>query len=100
MFGKNKDKVDYEIFSIYDSKVDAYEMPMFAINQHDLTRQILNNFKDTSQHKTNKFFLNAEDFSLFRIGAYTKKSGTLLTQNPEHIANLHELRAAAQQEGH
>lgn len=94
MFGKKSEEVpvSFEIFAIYDSKVQAYDEPMFAINQHDLTRHILNTWRNPDQSR-NKFLLNAEDYSLFKIGAYSKKAGRIICQEPEHVANLHELRA-------
>lgn len=94
MFGKNRTEVgaDYEMFAMYDSKVDAYDMPMFALNEHDIIRSIMNTFANPQQ-ADNKYLVNAEDYSLFRVGSYTKKSGLVQGQNPQHIANMHELRA-------
>lgn len=92
MFGKNKDQVDFELFSIYDSKTQAYGNPTHAVNHHDLIRQVTNMFLDPSQ-RNNQLFTNAEDFSVFRIGTYSKSTGTISAINPEHIANLHDLRA-------
>lgn len=86
---------DLEIFTIYDSKVGAYDVPTFAINQHDLVRQIVNMFKDPQQ-RNNRFLVNAEDYSIFRSGYYSKKQGEIITCTPlEHIVNMHELRTMA-----
>jgi len=101
MFGSKTTKdvpVDQHIFAIYDSKVQSYDMPVFAVNEHDLTRQIVNMFKDPEQKK-NRLLVNAEDFSLFRIGFYSKKLGKIVEHNAEHIANMHDLRAVALQDG-
>lgn len=97
MFGKNKsDKnVDLEFFTIYDSKTQTYGNPTQAINKHDLLREVINMFKDPSQAK-NIYLTNAEDYSIFKIGSYCKRSGLLESQNLEHIANMHDLRALAQ----
>lgn len=99
MFGKNnkEEKPDLEAFAIYDSKVESYGDPKFAINQHDFIRGVLNMFKDPANAQ-NQFYLNAEDFSLFKIGSYYRKTGTFVPQNPAHCANLHELRAIADKE--
>lgn len=94
MFAPKEKKSDFDIFVIYDSKVQAYDMPVFAINEHDLTRQIVNMFKDPDQ-KNNKHLVNAEDYSVFKVGGYTKKDGKFQSHNPEHIANMHDLRAVA-----
>lgn len=100
MFGKEKNvrQNDFEIFTIYDTKTLSYEIPMFAINKHDMVRQLINMFKDPGQ-KNNKYLVNAEDFSLFKIAAFSKREGTIETvQTMEHVANLHDLRALAQPE--
>ena len=99
MFGKNDKQVqkDFDIFAMFDSKVAAYEMPMFAMNEHDMTREIMNVFKDEAQRSKNKYYLNAEDYSLFRIGSYSKKQGKIMEQTAEHIANLHDLKAVIDQ---
>jgi hypothetical protein len=97
LFEKNKPNPDLEVFAIYDSKVEAYGDPKFAINQHDFIRGILNMFKDPANAQ-NQFFLNAEDFSLFKIGSYTRKTGTFVPQQPTHCVNLHELRAISDRE--
>lgn len=100
MFGKGKSEEiqkDVEIFTVFDSKTNSYELPTFAFNHHDCVRQIINMFKDPSQAK-NKFLLNAEDYSLFRIGSYSKRTGLIYTEQLTHIANLHDLRALVAQE--
>lgn len=50
--------------------------------------------KDPAQSK-NKYLLNAEDYSIFRIGSYSKTTGIIQSQNLEHVANMHDLRAMA-----
>lgn len=88
----NKHQADLEVFTIYDSKTQSYGDPTFAINHHDLIRQVCNMFADPTQ-KTNRYLINAEDYSIFRIGTYDRKTGQLLTSQAEHIANMHDLRS-------
>lgn len=88
-------KFDLEFFTIYDSKTKSYDVPTFAVNKNDLIRQILNMFKDPSQRQ-NKFLMNAEDFSIFKIGSYSKHTGTCIPCALEHVANMHDLRSIAQ----
>lgn len=97
MFGKDK-KSDLEFFTIFDSKSQSYDVPTFAMNKNVLMRDIINMFKDPQQSK-NKFLLNAEDYSLFKIGSYNKTTGQVTSHNLEHIANMHDLRAMAQETG-
>lgn len=89
---------DVEIFAIYDAKMENYSDPKFAINQHDFIRSILNTFRDPSQSQ-NKYLVNAEDFSLFKIGTYGWKNATLVAHPPMHVVNFHELRSTAQKLG-
>lgn len=94
MFGKkDHEQPDFEYFTIFDSKVAAYRPPMLAINRHDMLRQLDGLFRDPNEQR-NQLVTNAEDFSLFKIGSFSKKTGTIVGCNPEHIANLHDIRAA------
>lgn len=96
MFGKNKQQdPDMEIFTIYDSKSQSYEIPTFAKNKNCLIRDVINIFRDP-QSNNNKFKVNAEDYSIFKIAYFDKSTGTLTTQNMEHVANMHDLRAMAE----
>lgn len=98
MFGKkDKPHVDLEMFTIYDSKTESYETPTYAINQHDICRQVINMFKDPSQ-TNNRFKLNAEDYTIFRIGSYDKKTGEITPCSLDRVAYMHELKAIAQRD--
>nr|QJB20155.1 MAG: nonstructural protein [Microvirus sp.] len=100
MFGKTSDRqVDLEVFAVYDSKTSSYGSPILATNHHDLIRETLNMFQDPEQQKSNKLFLNAEDFSIFRVGTYDKRKGELQGCTAEHITNMHDLRALVKQPG-
>lgn len=95
MFGKNKEQdPDHELFVVFDSKGGFYGDPKPAVNKLDAMRQIENMFRNPKLREDNPLFLNAEDYSLFKIGEYRKKNGDLRGQPPEHIANLHELKAS------
>lgn len=92
MFGKKSEKnPDLELFVIYDSKAQTYGKPVFEKNKDVLLRGILQMFKDPNEAK-NQLFLNAEDFSIFRVG-YFYYTGQLDAHPPEHIVNMHDLRA-------
>lgn len=98
MFNKKKTEVqtDFDIFVMFDSKTESYDMPMYAMNEHDMVREIMNAFSDPQAQAKSKYYLNAEDYSLFRVGAYSKKLGKFFVQEAEHIANCHDLRATVQ----
>lgn len=94
---QKKEQVDLEIFAIYDSITNSYRNPIFAPNHLDLQRAFINQMKDQNQ-ADNQFFTNAEDFSIFRIGTYDRKTGNIQLTNKERVAYMHELKALARPE--
>lgn len=101
MFGSKKEKPDLEMFVMFDSKVGAYDRPFFALNKDDLLREVLNNMRKDAKDPNcqNKFYINAEDFSIFKIGEYYRQSGEITPQTATHVVNLHELKVLAQPSG-
>ena len=99
MFGKKEDKKQQldpiECFTIFDSKTNSYDIPYFAVNNLDVIRQLTNLFSEPQQSR-NKFLVNAEDYSVFSIGSYCKKTGTMIGHDARHVINLHELRSSLQ----
>lgn len=93
MFSKKQDQTDIDLFVVYDSKTESYSDIIPAINSLDITREFYNAFMDPSAEAKNKYYKNAEDFSLFKIGAYARKSAQLLSQEPTHVVNFHELKS-------
>lgn len=93
MFKAKNRQVDLELFTIYDTKTDSYREPVFAVNQHDLIRQMLDQFQKNSN---NLYLTNAEDFAIYKLGDYCYATGTLKSHDPTHVVNMHELRAIVQ----
>lgn len=89
--GKTEKQVDLELFTIFDSKTESYREPALAYNQHDFIRQISNAFEE--KREQNGLYANAEDYSVFKIGEYSKVTGKITAIEPTHVVNLHELRA-------
>lgn len=85
---------DMQFFAIYDTKVGHYEEPMPARSKLDMIRQLENTFKIHGEKS--KYFLNAEDYQLFSIAEYDKKTGNMETWQPEHVINLHDLKTQVQ----
>lgn len=101
MFGgkKSEGKVDVELFTFYDCKSQLYGTPSFAVNRHDLIRELMNMFRNPEQQARNTLYINAEDFTLFKIGSYDKSSGKIVVDpTHEHVANLIDLRSSVQAE--
>lgn len=90
---KAKKNSDLEFFTIYDSKTESYREPMLAINRLDMIRSLEGLFRDSRQ-ATNQLVTNSEDFSLFKVGEFDRKTGLIVSTNHEHIINLHELRSS------
>jgi len=94
MFQKKQEKEpEFEYFSIYDSKVGHYRTPVLAINRLDVIRQIETLFK---KEPGDQLCTNAEDFSVFKVGEYDKKTGVITSTPHEHIVNLHDVRSLVQ----
>lgn len=93
MFGKeSKNQVDAQLFVIYDSKTQSYGNPVIAVNSHDLHRQMYASLeKDKNE---NRFYANAEDFSVFKIADYCRTTGVLTPCQHESVFNFHEMRSA------
>lgn len=95
MFNKKKENPGLEIFTVFDSKSGIYDAPALSPNKNVLMRDVINMLKDPEQKK-NKFLINAEDYSIFKIGTFDKLTGQLTTHNLEHVANMHDLRTMAE----
>lgn len=99
MFKKKEQQADLEFFTVYDSKSKSYAEPFPAPNRDVLLRDFANAFRKTEASQNNKYFINAEDYSIFRIGTFDFQSGKLEAQQAEHIANLHDIRAMSSPTG-
>lgn len=89
---KREVTTDQTLFTMFDSKIGKYELPMMAANKLDIIRQLENLFKSPDAQKS-KYFTNAEDFSLFAIGTFDKSTGKITAQELEHVANMHDIKA-------
>lgn len=97
MFGQKNKNSDIEFFTVFDSKAGTYAEPFPAPNKEVLIRDFANAFRKEDAPKVNRYFINAEDFSVFKIGTFDTKTGTLAVEKMEHVINLHDLRAATSQ---
>nr|QJB19275.1 MAG: nonstructural protein [Microvirus sp.] len=95
---KNGDvhQADREYFTVYDSKSRSYTEPFPAMNKDVVLRDFLNAFNHPEASTKNTYYRNAEDYSVFRVGTFDLQSGELRAHQPEHVANLHDIRSLAQ----
>lgn len=94
-FGNKSDSssvpCDMELFTIFDTKSGSYRDPVLAPNSGVLMRDLHASFR---KFPDDQYFTNAEDFQLFKVGEFTRKTGTLVGCPPVHIANLHDVKHA------
>lgn len=60
-----------KIFTVYDSKLEAYMQPFFMSSKGQAIRA----FTDTVNDPSTQFNKHPEDFTLFEIGEYDDQSG-------------------------
>jgi len=86
-----------KIFSMYDSKVEAYNKPF-----HQTTKgEALRTFIDAVNDERSPMSKHPEDYSLFQIGEFDDQTGKYTSnEKPVHIANAHEfVRKDVRQDG-
>jgi len=59
-----------KMFTVYDSKAEAYMQPFFAKS----TGEALRSFSDTCQDKNHIFSKHPEDFTLFELGTWDEQN--------------------------
>ena len=94
MFGKKENpQSDYTLVSIYDSKAGKYRKPVIVDEVYDLVREYERMCIDPQAQK-DSLILNSEDFQVFKIGQFSKTTGEITSQKPEHVFSLHEIKSA------
>ena len=94
MFQKKQQDPDFRYFTILDTKTNSYRDPVQAVNHLDLIRQLEALMTDPERQK-DLYVSNAEDFQLFEIGSYSRKTGLIEAQQPKHVINLIEIKTSA-----
>ena len=72
----------HQIFTVRDSKAEAYLLPFFAANEAVAKRR----FIDAVNDQDHMFFAHAGDYTLFWIGEYDDESGMV-----DHLATFKNL---------
>ncbi len=80
-----------EIFSVHDSKANAYLTPFFAPTEGVALRQLSSAIKDEN-HEFNRY---AEDYTLFQVGHWDEDTGTITGTPPRSIVNCLSLKSMA-----
>lgn len=71
-----------KIYSVYDSKTEAYLQPFFAPAHGSALRM----FQQAVEEPGHQFHRFSADFTLFCIGSFDEQKGTLTSL--EHLINL------------
>lgn len=77
-----------QVFSIYDSKVEAYLQPFFAPTKGAAIRY----FSDAIADPQHQFFKHCEDFTLFHLGSYDDSGGLFDCDAPVSVGNAVEFK--------
>lgn len=88
-----KQEADMQLFTVYDKTGKTYGDIVYAKNKDVLLREVLNMFRRYDHQQQNPHYLNAEDFTIFKIGDYQKSTGQITLCDHERIAYMHELKA-------
>jgi len=89
-------QADVEFFTVFDSKSKSYTEPFPARNSDCVLRDFANAFRDPEAPRKNRYYQNAEDFAIFKIGNFDLKTGRMVSHNVEHVVNLHDVRTMVQ----
>lgn len=81
-----------QIFSIRDSKSEAYLQPFFSPNVATAMRALESAVADESH----QFHQHVEDYALFQLGTFDENTGTIDAQpHPTVVCNLIDLTRTA-----
>jgi len=75
--------MNQKIFTIFDSKANAYLTPFFL----HMDGMALRIFKDCINDKNHQFGKHPEDYTLFCIGSWSDDKAKFLTNNPISLGN-------------
>ena len=77
------------VFTVRDSKAEAYLNPFYVQNESLAVRAM----KDCINDENHSFAKHIEDYALYALGTYDDVSGKFdLLDAPSHVANLVELK--------
>ena len=80
-----------QVFTVYDAKAELFLTPFFMRTKGEALRAIGDAVNDPSH----QFHRHAVDYSLYHLGEFEEKSGSLLMHvEPQAMVNLAELKDA------
>lgn len=79
------------VFSVFDSKAEAYLRPFFA----ETKGLAIRSFRDAANDASSDMCKHAEDYTLYRVGFFSQSSGVLEPCNPESLGNALTFKESA-----
>lgn len=76
------------VFTVFDSKAEAYMQPFFATN----VKVALRMWERACNDEGSDFCRHAEDYTLFRIGTFDQVQGMMNPETAISVARAIELR--------
>lgn len=93
MFGKKTAPAqETNLYTIFDSKSKTYDVPFHGPSKEVIIRDLINQMNDPKNQYATRF-INAEDFSMYKVGTFDQITGQISSQNHEHQFNYHDIRA-------
>lgn len=85
-----------KLYTIHDSKAEAFITPFFAINQGVAMRM----FQTAAMDENHDFHKHAGDFTLFEIAVFDEKSGFIdVKETMENLGNAITIQGASYVQG-
>nr|UXQ88131.1 MAG: nonstructural protein [Microvirus sp.] len=80
----------HNIYSIYDSKAEAYSLPFYM--QHEA--QAIRTLQDWTNNPETPYSKHPEDYTLFHLGTYDEITGTITQDKITSVVNSLALKEA------
>lgn len=76
------------IYTVRDSKLEAYLAPFFAVNDALAIRMM----EDTAADPQTSFSKHPEDFQIFFIGVYDEKAGEIIPASHKSLGKVIDIK--------
>lgn len=71
------DLSSHKVFSVFDSKVKAFDAPILFRNAAEASRSFATVVNSSDQQQRPKYAMHPEDFTLFEIGTWSDLTGKI-----------------------
>lgn len=74
--------MEFEIYTVHDETIGLYNRPIYMRN----TAEALRMFEDVASDPNHPIGQHPEQYVLYKIGTWHEPSGTIMTEERQHIA--------------